>query len=213
MDMKILAAVFITLAAVFVVINTGEAQPQNLRTGTSGLSSIVSGLFSSPNPQAETKVEADIKVLSRNTTMNVNGDLTVKGLEKYISGNVDIKSDKDIKFKNFEGQIFIGNNTTIDGNVEGFTSKGVQVAKNFRLEKEINTTQINVVEAERVGVSFGSADIDVEATNSSTSLTKSNTTVQIDSFTGNMTVLPRQMELSLNGKINTLKAGSTTIGQ
>lgn len=213
MDMKILAAVFITLAAVFVVINTGEAQPQNLRTGTSGISGIISGLFSSPNPQAETKVEADIKVLSRNTTMNVNGDLTVKGLEKYISGNVDIKSDKDIKFKNFEGQIFIGNNTTIDGNVEGFTSKGVQVAKNFRLEKEINTTQINVVEAERVGVSFGSADIDVEATNSSTSLTKSNTTVQIDSFTGNMTVLPRQMELSLNGKINTLKAGSTTIGQ
>lgn len=213
MDMKILAAVFITLAAVFVVINTGEAQPQNLRTGTSGISGIISGLFSSPNPQAETKVEADIKVLSRNTTMNVNGDLTVKGLEKYISGNVDIKSDKDIKFKNFEGQIFIGNNTTIDGNVEGITSKGVQVAKNFRLEKEINTTQINIVEAERVGVSFGSANIDVEATNSSTSLTKSNTTVQIDSFTGNMTVLPRQMELSLNGKINTLKAGSTTIGQ
>lgn len=213
MDMKILAAVFITLAAVFVVINTGEAQPQDLRTGPSGLSGIFSDLFSSPNPKTETQVEADIKVLSKNTTMNVNGDVTVEGLQKYISGNVDIKSNKDIKFKNFDGQIFIGNNTTIRGDVEGFTSKGVQVAKSFRLEKEVNTTKIDVTGAKRIGLGFKSADIDVEATNSSTSLTKSNTTVQIDSFTGNMTVRPQEMELSLIGKINTLKAGTTTIGQ
>lgn len=213
MDMKILAAVFITLAAVFVVINTGEAQTQNLRTGTSGLSGIFSGLFSSPNPEAETEVSADIKVLSNNTTMNVNGDLKVKGLDKYISNNVDIKSNNDIKFKNFDGRIFTGNNTTITGNVEGFTSNGVQVAKSFRLEKEVNTTQVNVTGAERVSLGFKAADIGLEATNSSTSLSKSNTTIQIDSFTGNMTVRPQSMELSLKGKINTLRAGSTTIGE
>lgn len=213
MDMKILAAVFITLSAVFVVINTGEAQTQDFRTGTSGLSGMISGLFSTPNPQAETQVEADIKVLSPNTTMNVNGDLTVKGLDKYISNNVDIKSNNDIKFKNFDGQIFIGNNTTVTGNVEGFTSNGVQVAKSFRLEKEVNTTQVNVTGAERVSLDFRSADIDLQAKNSSTSLSKSNTTIQIDSFTGNMTVRPQVMELSLIGEINTLRAGSTTIGE
>ncbi|MFB6115302.1 MAG: hypothetical protein ABEK04_03340 [Candidatus Nanohalobium sp.] len=211
MDLKILAAVFLTLTAVFVVINAGGLQAEG--GGMSGLSGLLSGFFSNPNPQPETEISADIKVLSKNTTINANGNLTVKGLNQYISENVDIKSRGDIKFINFNGKIWIGNTTKISGNVEGFTSNGVQVAKSFKLQKTVNTTQINVTGAERIALDFESANIDLEATNSSTSLRKTNTTVSINSFTGNMSVRPPAMEVELNGKINRLKAGSTTFGK
>lgn len=209
MDLKILAAVFTTLAAVFVAMNAGGlSAPEN---GT-GLQGLLPGFLSPEPAQPQTPVSANIKVLTDNTTLNVNGNVTIDGLTQYLSDDVDIQSNSDIEFKNFEGNLMIGNKSRISGSAEGFTSNGVQVARNFQLEKQLNTSLIQIKGAERVGLRFERADIDLEATNSSSGITETNTSVNIESFTGNITVMPEQMSISLDGNISTVEAGQTTFG-
>lgn len=208
MDLKILAAVFTTLAAVFVAMNAGGLSAPDSGTGLQGL---LPGFLSPEPAQPETPVSADIQVLTDNTTMTVNGNVTIQGLTQYLSDDVDIQSDNDIEFKNFEGDLTIGNDSKISGTAEGFTSNGVQVARNFRLEEELNTSLIEIEGVETVGLEFERADIDLQSTNSS-GITESNKSVSIETFTGNITVRPGEMGLSLDGNISTVEAGQTTFG-
>lgn len=207
MDLKILAAVFTTLAAVFIVLNAG-----GLEASGSGIGGLLPEFFSSDNPEPETGVTAEIDILTNNTTMNVNGNITIEGLTKYLSEDVDIQSDNDIEFKNFDGNLMIGNGSVVSGNAKGFTSKGVKVARNFKLEKELNTSQVSIKGAERVAVNFERANIDLMATNSSSGIQEINTSVGIESFTGNITVKPKEMTLSLEGNVSRVEAGQTTFG-
>jgi hypothetical protein len=203
MDLKILAAVFTSLAAVFIVINAG-----GLGGSGPGIGGLIPEFFSPEAPEPETGVTAEIEVLTENTTMNVNGNVTVEGLTQYG----DIKSQNDIEFKYFDGDVRIGNGSMISGNAEGFTSSGVQVARNFELERELNTTQVDIEGADRVALEFEKADIDLEATNSSSGIQETNTSVGIQSFSGNITVRPDGMTLSLEGNVSRVEAGQTTFG-
>lgn len=203
MDLKILAAVFTTLAAVFIVMNAG-----GLGSTGPGIGGLIPDFFSSENPQPQTGVTADIEVLTENTTMDVNGNITIEGLTQYG----DIKSQNDIEFKYFDGSLRIGNGSMISGDAEGFTSSGVQVARNFELERDLNTTQVDIKGADRVALEFQRANIDLQATNSSSGIQETNTSVGIQSFSGNITVRPEEMTLSLEGNVSQVEAGQTTFG-
>lgn len=203
MDLKILAAVFTTLAAVFIVMNAG-----GLEASGPGIGGLIPDFFSSENPEPDTGVTAEIDVLTENTTMNMNGNVTIEGLTQYG----DIKSQNDIEFKYFDGDLRIGNGSMISGNAQGFTSSGVQVARNFELERDLNTTQVDVYGAERVALKFEKANIDLEATNSSSGIQETNTSVGIKSFSGNITVRPEEMTLNLEGNVSRVDAGQTTFG-
>lgn len=206
MDMKVLAAVLTTLAAVFVLMNASETG----ELGSTDFSGVLEGFLGPDNPEAETAIKADLKVLSQNTTMNVNGDLKIEGLKKYSSGDVDIESNNDIEFQNFEGSIFLGNQSKISGTAEGFTSNGVKVSKSFGLSKDLNTSLLTLRDARRVSLSFERADIDLQATNSSSSISETNTSVDITSFTGNISIRPGDMTLNLDGNISKVEAGQTS---
>lgn len=208
MNIKILAAVLTTLTAVFVVMNAGNTTMPE----TGGLSGVIPDFFSSENPQPETAVTAEISLLTDNTTMNVNGDTTVEGLNTYTSDEVNIRSDNDIQFQNFEGKLFFGNRTEISGQAYGFISKGVEVEETFRLEKTLNNTPVDIRNAERVGLDFERANITLDAVNSSSGITETNTSVLIESFSGNMTVMPGSMTVELDGNISRVEAGQTTFG-
>lgn len=209
MDMKILAAVLTTLAAVFLVMNAGETPAE---TSGPGLGALIPAFLSPEPPQPQTRIEADIQIRTENTTMNLNGDLQVEGLTQYISDQVDIKSNQEIEFQNFQGTVFIGNQSRIDGKAEGFTSKGVQVAKNFKLQENINNSKITLEEVKRASLDLKAADIQLDALNSSTSISETNTTVKIESFSGNMTVTPENMSIGLQGNITNVEAGQTSFG-
>jgi len=213
MDLKILAAVLTTLAAVFVAMNTGSLQTPD--TGQ-GLSLELPDLFSSEPPQANTPVTSQIKILQQNTTMTVNGDITVQSLNEYNSNGVNIVSENDIEFQGFNGELIIAkgnqNNSQIAGDVTGYESSGVQASRNFRLEKHLNTSRIDIKNAEKVSLNFQKADIDLQDTNSSSGITEENTTVNIQSFTGNITAYPENMTLDLQGNISKVEAGQTTFG-
>jgi hypothetical protein len=210
MNIKILAAVLTTLTAVFVVMNAGNA-PQAPETGQ-GLQGLIPDIFSQENPEPQTAVTAEITFLTNNTTMNVNGDTTIQGLDTYTSDAVNIRSDKDIEFQNFEGQMFFGNRTEVSGKAYGFISKGVEVEQTFRLEKTLNNTKVDIKDAERVGLEFSQADISLDAENSSSGITETNTSVRIESFSGNITVTPGLKTVNLDGNISKVEAGQTTFG-
>jgi hypothetical protein len=208
MDLKILAAVLTTLAAVFIVLNAGGLETSE---GT-GIQGLIPDFLSSEPPKPETGVNAEITVLTDNSTVSLNGNVTIEGLKTYLSDDVDIKSNNDIEFKNFEGDIRIGNGSKISGTAEGFKSNNVKVARNFRLEKDLNTSRIQVLGVDKASISFNRADIDLEATNSSSGIQETNTSVGIESFSGNMTIRPQEMKLDLEGNISSVEAGQTTFG-
>lgn len=209
MNIKILAAVLTTLTAVFVVMNAGTAPAPDTGEGLSGL---IPDIFSSENPQPETPVTAEINVLDQNTTLNVNGDTTVQGLSTYTSDEVNIRSDNDIEFQNFEGELFFGNRTEISGQAYGFTSNSVEVEETFNLEKTLNNTQVDIRNAERIGLEFERANITLDAVNSSSGITETNTSVSVQSFSGNITVVPDSMTVQLSGNVSQVSAGQTTFG-
>jgi len=206
MDLKILAAVFTTLAAVFIVMNAGGLG------GSGGIGGLIPDFLSQENPEPETGVTAEIKVLTDNSTVQTNGNMTIQGLTQYLSEDVDIQSENDIEFKNFEGNLRIGNGSKVSGSAEGFTSNGVQVARNFRLETDLNTSKVDIMGAERVAMDFRRANIDLEATNSSSGIQETNTSVSIESFSGNITANPDEKTLNLKGNISLVEAGQTTFG-
>lgn len=209
MNIKILAAVLTTLTAVFVVMNAGNAE---LPETEGGLSGIVPDLFSSDNSRPETAVTAEINYLTDNTTMNVNGDTTIEGLDTYTSDEVNIRSDNDIQFQNFEGSLFLGNRTEISGKAYGFKSNGVEVEETFKLEKDLNNTPVDIKDAERIGLEFERANITLDAVNSSSGITETNTSVGIESFSGNISVNPGSKTVELDGNVSVVKAGQTTFG-
>jgi hypothetical protein len=208
MDLKILAAVLTTLAGVFLVINAGGLED----TGNTDLEGLLPDFLTPEPPEPQTEISAETTVLTNNTTMTLNGNVTVEGLKRYLSDEVDIKSERNIEFKNFEGDIRIGNDSRISGTAEGFTSNNVQVARNFRLEKDLNTSRIRVLGVNRAAMSFSRADVDLEATNSSSGIQETNTSVNIRSFSGNVTIRPREMAITLDGNITSVEAGQTTFG-
>lgn len=208
MNIKILAAVLTTLTAVFVVMNAGNT---GLPEAEGGLGAIPD-IFSSENPQPDTAVTAQINFLTDNTTMDVNGDTTVQGLNTYTSDEVNIRSDNYVQFQNFKGEIFMGNKTEISGKAYGFTSNGVEVEETFNLEKNLNNTGIDIRNAERVGLEFERANITLEAVNSSSGITETNTSVSIESFSGNITLRPTEKLIELEGNISKVSSGQTTFG-
>ncbi|MFB6174601.1 MAG: hypothetical protein ABEJ87_01330 [Candidatus Nanohalobium sp.] len=201
MDVKILAAVFATLAIVFVGMNSG-----GLHLG--GLSGITD-IFSSPPPKPDTHVQADIQFHTNNTTMKVNGNLTAEGLTHYSKGDVNINADKPIKFQGFQGTVFIEDNATISGTAEKLVTPGIQIS-NVHLNRETDTPLIKITGAKMVGLKFRRADINLDKVNGSSSISQTNTTVEIQSFNGNITIRPPEKKISLSGNISKVSAGATT---
>lgn len=204
MDMKILAAVFVTLALVFAGMNTETIEG----VGMSGIGEI----FSGQPPETNTGVEAQIKLDRENTTVEVAGDLTVKGLKEYLKGDTNVKSESDIKFKKFRGKIFVADTSKVTGRAAGFVSNGVKVDQSLKLEKETNTSLITIENMKRTPLRFERADIQLEELEGSSSISETNTTVNIKSFSGNMTISPQEMTIDLRGNISVVEAGPTRFG-
>ncbi|MFB6180762.1 MAG: hypothetical protein ABEJ93_02705 [Candidatus Nanohalobium sp.] len=201
MNSKILTAVLLTLTAAFLFMNTGTNPGNTLPD--------LETQKEKPTPHTPVKLEIT-SIPSKK--IQVNGDITVQGLKEYTSSKVDIRSKNDILFKNFRGTVRPGNTSSVNGNAQGFTSNGVDVAQGLKLDLKTSSQEIKVERARKTSLRLEEVDLSLSADNSTTQIIKENTTVEIDSFSGNISFRPQQQLMDLEGRIHLLKAGKTIFG-
>lgn len=221
MDLKILAAVFVSLAAVFTGMNGGMFSESDVRDiqSTAGFEAPQASFFSdlpvidrlTQRPEPENNLEARI-TLDRGSSMSLRkAGLEARNLREISSPGINIESDEDIEFRNFNGNVEFGNNTNIKGKASGLESSGVNVSTSIRLDTNFATDQISVSNTEKTNFKFSEASIEpLEGSNFPIDTDDSN--VNIKSFSGDIDVYTGNRTLNLRGSVHRVKAGKASYG-
>jgi len=218
MDGKIVAATFASLAVVFTGMSGGsinadvdevlpsEDSPVNdLTSSFSLLDSLME------NPETEHPVTMEI-TLAGETQVNIKAEtITVEGL-KNIESTLSADSEQDLTLRNFNGNIAMtGNNTEIVGSAKGFSNSEINVSSEFGIDREIDTEKIDVKGLERNAFTLNAEEFSLESNETGSSISKSNTEVEITSFTGDIVFRPSD-RMSFEGEVAEVNAGTTSFG-
>lgn len=218
MDPKILAAVFASIAAIAVgtggtgsVDNFQNIQPQDIIDSLSDTSKFFpKNIEEKPEPENEVKITMEAN--SDNAGIQLqNSDITVQDFTKLESESKIISSDEPLTFSGFTGniEIYRDNETVISGNSEGFASSGVNFTQKLNLDFRTGSESIVAEKVEKTGISLEEADVEVISQEEDTTIEKGNSPVDINSFSGKMSIYPDNMTVILNGKVDKVEAGST----
>ena len=218
MDPKILAAVFASIAAIAVgtggtgsVDNFQNIQPQDIIDSLSDTSKFFpKNIEEKPEPENEVKITMEAN--SDNAGIQLqNSDITVQDFTKLESESKIIRSDEPLTFSGFTGniEIYRDNETVIYGNSEGFASSGVNFTQKLNLDFRTGSESIVAEKVEKTGISLEEADVEVISQEEDTTIEKGNSPVDINSFSGKMSIYPDNMTVILNGKVDKVEAGST----
>ncbi|MEF8880856.1 MAG: hypothetical protein V5A72_03435 [Candidatus Nanohaloarchaea archaeon] len=220
MDVRILAAVFISLGAVFAGADGGMFSSDVREVQSSaGLSTPSINSFTGDlpiigkylkKPKPENKVKAEVK-FTGDTSLNLNkADIKASNLTSIKAKNMKIDSDSDVEFKSFTGKIEISNTTNIKGDAKGLDTSGVNITTRINLETNIATEMIKVKRTEKTGIQFSSASIG-PTPDSDFSLDTENTNLNINSFSGDIIIYPKKRTFILDGKVDELRAGKYSL--
>lgn len=223
MDIKILAAVFVSLAAVFTGMDGGvfsESDVRDIQSTTGFEAPQASGSFLSDlpvidrfmeRPEPGNELEAQI-VVERGSEMKLrNAELEAQNLREINSPNINIESDEDIEFRKFNGRVEFGNSTNIIGNAAGLESSGVNISTSVQLDTNLETELINVRNTEKTNFKFSEASIR-PLESSEFPIDTDNSNVNVKSFTGDIEVYTQNRTLNLQGQVHRVKAGKVTYG-
>lgn len=218
MDGKIVAATFATLAMVFTGMSGGsinadvdEVMPSEdspVNDFTSSFSLLDSLM---ENPETEHPVTMEV-TLAGETQVNINAEsITVEGL-KYIESTLSADSEEDLTLRKFNGNIVMnGNDTEIVGSAQGFSNSQINVTSEFGIDREIETDRIDVEGLKRNAFTLNAEEFSLDSNETGSSIDKSNTEVEITSFTGNAVFKPSD-RISFDGEVAEVKAGTTSYG-
>ena len=218
MEGKIVAATFTTLALVFAGMSGSSVNTdvdEVLPSENSPLNDITSsfGLLDSlmENPKAENPVTMEIN-LSESPQITIDSEtLNVEGL-KNIEGSISIQSKEDLTFEGFNGNIKMDNKTEIIGSAEGFKNSRINVTSSIGLDEEVSTDLIVAEGVERNKFNFEADEIQLDSKTNDSSISQSDTSVRISSFTGDIEFVPPST-LNFDGDIATVTAGKTSFGK
>lgn len=223
MDVKILAAVFVSLAAAFAGMNGGAFSESDIRdvkssTGFEAPQASNSFLSDIPlvdrftrRPDPNNELEAQI-VVEKGSEMKLRkSGLEAQNLREINSPNINIESDEDIEFRNFNGKVKFGNNTNIVGSTSGLESSGVNISTSVQLDTNLETNVINVDNTQKTNFKFSEASIR-PLDSSDFPIDTEDSNVNIKSFTGDIEVYTQNRTLNLRGQVHRVKAGKVTYG-
>ncbi|QGA80351.1 hypothetical protein [Candidatus Nanohalobium constans] len=224
MEAKILAATLASLAAIFAGLNGGAFTADDIRntdlaneqlTQESGLQSMLPDIpfidQLNQKPEPTNKVKAQIQIQDSSDLKLKQATLQASSLKQIQTKNIDIQSDEEIKFKQFKGRLKFDNTSTIKGTAKAINTSGVNITTGIRLNTEADTDKINVENTQRSEMKFSKASIK-PTNNSDFGINTNNTNLNINSFTGDITVHTRNKTLIIDGKVDTLKAGKYSLG-
>ena len=224
MDAKVLAAVLASLAAVFAGTNGGMFSTSDVRDVASeapGVSTpsansllqdapVIGGYFKKPEPTNDIKAKISVKGPAQ-LQIN-NAKLEAQELTRIDSRTMKIGSDENILFKQFNGKVDFGNRSKLQGSSEGLSSSGVNLTTRLNLDTEVETPQIDVENTQKTAMNFRRASIS-PTENSDFPLNTEESKLDVNSFTGDMTIYPANSTLIIQGKVATVDAGKTSYGE
>lgn len=221
MDAKILAAVLVSLAAVFAGADGGMFSTDDIRniqqdTGfqapsTDSITSnipLINDFLEKPKPTNQ--IKAQIILHGEEQFRVKQAGLKAGNLTEINARNMKIDSDKDIEFNGYNGKIKLSNETILDGSAKGFQTSNVNITAATGLNTVVKTDKIEVDNTSKIGFKFSKASIS-PTQNSNFSLDTSNTNLDINSFTGDVIVYPEEKRIVIDGKVDKLNAGKYSL--
>lgn len=222
-----MTAVFVSLTAIATGINSGSIQASDIRNANmdsldmqsvqqprqSTLSSLLSSfkplaqLFQNPEP--DKSVKAVVTSGSGESLKLRKASINATNFTEYSSETLKIDSDAPIFLKGFSGTISFNNNTVLKGRASGYRTSGVNVTQGIQVQTQMGSRRVDVNNVERVAVSF--RDVTVHIDSKSTTTTVRNSSMNINSFSGDIMVYPGNNTFVFDGKVARLKAGSIVL--
>ncbi len=218
MEGKILAAVFTTLAVVFVAVGGGEVETDvddalpeedSFITDLIPSISIIDQIFEPP--EADTQAEIELKLLEPQIIDVDSSKLDVGGLNS-LEGSTEISSQNDIGLRNFRGSIEMNNMTRVTGSATGFYSDEMSTNTSLNIDQELETSLVEASDVDTTNYRFAVESINLSSNETSSELNKSDTEVDITSFKGDLDIVPDDNVLLLDGKVAEVTAGQTSFG-
>lgn len=219
MEARILAAVFASIMALAVGINGGGLNQADVQEIDSQHKNVLRGIFPksidifsmlSNRPEPQKSVSIDVTAKGEETLKFSKASVTPENMTSYSSEQFSITSDSAVTVTGFDGQmVFDTNSTDVKGRASGYVSSGVNSSRNFRFETELGSEKIQVHDVRRAKVDFSGVSGEVETDSSTSSINDSS--LKVNSFSGNITVYPSDNRYVFEGAIDELNAGSLTV--
>lgn len=224
LDGKILTAVLASLAIIGTAMNGGNVDSSQLQdikknplsTDFDRFMPGSLGAFAQKymqNPEPDTSLEAELKIgdVSGQSLEISSGRITVDNLTEIKTERRRIRSDSALEFNDFVGKINLGKPTNIEGSAEIIVANNVNISGGFTVKEELNTNKIDLRNVSRSKINLKKVSGIVKTDTSSTNLNENNLKLDINSFSGNMTVNPETGGLNLSGKVDKMDVGSISL--
>ena len=220
MDPKILAAVFASIAALtvsgsgsvddFQNFDPGKFLDGNLGELPIDMDSLVGQITDRPEPENSIQVTATVN--SREASLSAeNAVLEIEAFESLRSESRVIESDQRISFRNFNGEILLSKNssTGLKGDSTGFSSSGVNITEKMKIDYDTNASRILLSDVQRSKISLDDVDVEMSS-EEGTELSQSDSPMSMNSFSGDITVLPAENTIRFEGLVDRFEAGGAS---
>lgn len=216
MEGKIVAAVMGTLAIVFAGMSGGSVSEidQVLPDNDSPINDFTSSfelmdrIFDLPEPENEATITL---TLEESQQFNLQAErLEIQGLRE-LEGTTSIQSEEDIGLRGFTGNVMPENVSEVMGSAEGFYTDQISTNSTIPVNLELETEEILAENTSRTEFNLEVEEINLQSGNG-TEISETSTEVEITSFQGDVEFRPKQMEITLEGKVDQVNAGSASFG-
>lgn len=223
LDGKILTAVLASLAAIGTAMNGGDIDSSDLTsvkenplsTEFDGLMPGSLGAFTEymKNPKPDTDLDAEFKIndLGGQKLKVSSATLKSNNLTSIKAENRQITSKSNLSFHKFSGDVNLGQTTAFDGDAQFVLTNGVNISGGFEVNKKVNATKIELKNVERSEIDLKHVSGSIKSDSTSTNIDNDSLNLKINSFTGNITILPSSNKMKLEGRVDKLDAGSVSL--
>lgn len=225
LDGKILSAVLATLTAVAVsTTGGGDLAGQELQTDPSNMDIDVMGLFQNPmkqlrqmittTPEPENSVQARLVAgnIANETFQVKNARISPDNTTSIQFGSQTVNSDEEVVIYDFSGSMMPTNSSVqLKGTARGVLTSGVNVSGTSAIDHTIKASRIRINGIEESSIGLSKVSGTISSSDASTEF-ESERTLSIDSFSGDMIIMPLNGTIVLDGKVNRLTAGDFQFG-
>lgn len=228
LDGKILVAVLVTLAAVSTGMNGGSVNAQEIKQNTqeitssnsdinfgnlisSPISEVRSFFETTPEPTNEVTAELEVEDLKSNPINVKSASMEAENFTSLQMGSKKVTSDEKLQLYGYTGSINPGTVSELKGRADGFVSSGVNVSGIMSIQEEISSRQFTFSNVERSSLTFSSVTGEINSANASAEFGSARP-LEINSFSGEIMLIPENNTLRLDGKVDRLEAGSFSFG-
>lgn len=219
-DTKVVFAVFLTLLVVAVFMTTPGTidltdnetnTPPEIETENTGIPTSLSELINlfTEQPEPDTQIIAELQTtdLEEKQIPVETANITGSNMTKIQADDSNIESNQPIKIHNATGTVQI-NPTNIDVRATGYSTPQLQTTTNTRITTEKQQENINITENTKINLEFNQAQGEIITPEQSVTV---NSTININTFTGNLELYPLNNTIKLDGQLHNLEADEITI--